>query len=611
MCPFSWFASATVFIITCLTVVPMVNGQFNITEPGRRTHIYGQDFVAVIPLTTGLPESGSSLQIACVSCQSSSATVRITFLQGNFSENVTVQATSPHFVPLSIFELEPLATTTPPTPAMFNITADENITVTVLVKIAGTLNAYTAFPVDSLDGYYIVASYGMHDEDVSELTVIATEPETHFNLHPYSDVTILGHEDLPATAQIQRGIGGWVTYQTNDSFMGGHLQEVTNKPLIGIVGTHRASAEYGWAQSLDQLHLLVSLGTMYAVMPVAGNHLRNIFRIVPVWENTNITWISWHQSSGKYRHESYILNSGHVLDLTFDSNKIGQIQGSKPFLLLHHIQLGTPVVDTALVTVPPAEQFTRQSFTFATYELPDIEVDTYITTLAPCKYFEQISLKNMAGSASVLDFEKTSGTEDGLEYCGSIRQLESGVYTIGLYPHSPSEAVYSAILYGKTASGVFSYILASELNQVTCSVKDTEPTLCHPPTVPIQPASTVQTQTVTDMTDATDVTIETSTTPNKDKSTGNGTVIGVVIAVVSIVVGLIIFGCCLFKHRLLYSKLRLSRHSQDLRICDDLSESRHLLGRWKRLDESEYLEDNPLRQNVRMHTITDAVSDGL
>ncbi|XP_038059673.1 uncharacterized protein LOC119730727 [Patiria miniata] len=441
---------------------------------------------------------------------------------------------------------------------MFNITADENITVTVFVKIAGTLNAYTAFPVDSLDGYYIVASYERPEEHVSELTVVATEPETHFNLHPYSKVTIRGHEDWPATTQFGRGIGGWATYQTHNSFMGGHLQEVTDKPLIGFVGTHRASAEYGWAQSLDQLHPLVSLGTKYAAVPVAGNHLRNIFRIVPVWENTNITWISGHHSNGSYTHKSFTLNSGHVLDLTFDSKEVGQIEGSKPFLLLHHIELGTSVMDTALVTVPTAEQFTRQPFTFSTYELPGIKVDTYITTLAPCKFLEQIYLiKNMAASGSALDFEKTFGIDDGLEYCGSNRQLESGVYTIGLYPDSPSEAVYSAILYGKTTSGVFAYILASELNQVTCSVKDSEPTLCHPPTVPIQPASsTIQTSTVT----STGVTFETSTAPNKNKSAPSGAVIGAVVAVtVIIVAGLAVLGFCLFR----YYRRRCWKHSGD------------------------------------------------
>ncbi|XP_038058733.1 uncharacterized protein LOC119730014 [Patiria miniata] len=527
MTRFSWFASFTASIIIAL--IPVVNGQLNITEPGRRTRIYGQDFVVVIPLTTGLPEFGSSLQIACVACQSSSATGRITLLQGNFSKSFSVEATSPNFVSLSISELQLLATTTPPTPAMFNITADENITVTVLVKIAGTLNAYTAFPVDSLDGYYIVASYGRLEEDVSELTVVATEPETYFNLHPYSNVTILGHEDWPATMQFRRGIGGWVTYQTTDSFMGGHIQEVTNKPLIGIVGTHRASAEYGWAQSLDQLNPVVSLGTRYTAVPVAGNHLRNIFRIVPVWENTNITWISGQQSSGKYRHESYILNSGQNHDMSCGPYEIGQIQGSKPFLLLHHIEFETPVVDTALVTVPPAEQFTRQSFTFSTYEL-DTKVDTYITIVAPCKHSEQIWLQETAGRgrASASKVEKKRSVVGG-EYCGSNRKLNAGVYTIGPDPASPSEAVYSAILYGKTASGVFAYILASELNQVTCSVKDTEVTLCHPPRVPIQPALT---------------TVQTSTAPNKN----NSNVFGAVVAVVIIVAGLAILGFCLFRY---------------------------------------------------------------
>ncbi|XP_022108850.1 uncharacterized protein LOC110989058 [Acanthaster planci] len=556
---FGWVPSFATLVITVL--LPVLNA-VNISEPNRTTQLYGQDFLVAVPLTTGLPEEGSFLQIACISCLSSTTTGTgtINLLSGNFSDSFTLDAAPPIIsLSLHISALEPLATNT--TPAIFNITADVNITVSVIVKVGGSLSAFTAIPSASLDKYYLVTSPYMHEDHLSELTVVAIQPDTSFQFRPNINVTVRDHEDIPVDANFHLGTGGWLEYQTRRSFMGGHFH--SEMPMLGIVGTHLTSHELSWVQSLDQMFPLPSLGTRYTAVPLNSMDIGNIFLVVAIWKNTDITWYSGRHSTGNYQHGNTTLNNGQIYEIAIGKNQIGYIWGSKPFLLLHYIELGSIVLDTALVTVPPAEQFTKQAFIFSTMYTNSPEVSNYISVMAPCEYFDEILLTPIPTKGSALKFAERPAIIDG-DLCGAIRPLESGEYMIRPSPDFP-DAVYSAILYGNSDRGVFSYILASELYQVTCSVNNSQVHLC---TEVIRPSLTTTAAS----------TIETSTAPNKDKNISSGTVIGAVLAALSVTVGLAIVGYCVYRY---------------LRVHH-----------WRRLDESEYMEDNPLR----MQSITDGQS---
>ena len=349
--------------------------------------------------------------------------------------------------------------------AVFNIRSDLDIIVTVFIKISGTLSAYTAIPSTSLDKAYLVASYGLQ-EDLSELTVVATsfEGTTYILKDKAENITISVHQGNHTARSLYLGRGESVTYQTVNDFTGGQLR--CSEPVVGVVESRCLSEGHVCAgHSIEHLFPLVALGTRYTAVPVdSGGQLSDIFRAVAVWDNTEITWQSRDSQSS-----NLTLNSSQTKDFSFKVPEFATIIGTKPFLLLHHVEKGNPVSDIALVYVPPHEQLTSKAITFSTYpKSPETGYpESYITIINPCKYdtlLQHVSSWLQSPSQSPLIQRNYGGM------CGSSRHLDPGVYTLGPSTDD-ANALYSAILYTVTESGVAAHILATELNKVVCSVE--------------------------------------------------------------------------------------------------------------------------------------------
>ena len=358
-----------------------------------------------------------------------------------------------------------------------------DIVVTLFVQIGETLSAYTAMPIASLDKVHLVASYGLLEDNLSELTVVGTAPTQSITFNENADnVTLQSQGGVrPLSCNVLRNQS--CVYQTSNDFKGGHLQ--SPDPLMAIVESRCSDEASGClGHSMDSLYPLVALGRRYTAVAVDSRDVSGTFRAVAVWNNTVISWSD---------SENVTLANGQTRDLSFNVNEVGKIKGSKPFLLLHHIERGVPASDIALVTVPPHEQLTRKTITFSTYKVINKEqpqVKSFITIINPCHdeiLLQRISSTRPRTVPTVSQSSTVVHLSEDEAICGSSIDLKPGVYTLEVSPDNPRGS-YSAILYTVTETGVAAHILATELNQVVCSVELSEKVhLCPTKLITIQP----------------------------------------------------------------------------------------------------------------------------
>ncbi|XP_071789951.1 uncharacterized protein [Asterias amurensis] len=517
--------------------------------------MYGRDFIVTLPLDGWkLEAAGSFLQIACVSGGlDPKANSFITLIGSGYSETFTAAPSAS--IVLTSFKQFLLNTST----NILYIKSDLDIVVTLFLQIGKTLSAYTAMPIASLDKVHLVASYGLLEDNLSELTVVGTAPTQSITFNENADnVTLQSQGGVrPLSCNVLHNQS--CVYQTSNDFIGGHLQ--SPDPLMAIVESRCSDEASGClGHSMDSLYPLVALGQRYTAVAVDSLDVSGTFRAVAVWNNTVISW-----SDSK----NVTLANGQTKDLSYNGKEVGTIKGSKPFLLLHHIERGLPAIDIALVTVPPHEQLTRKTITFSTYKVIDkgqSQVKSFITIINPCGdeiLLQRISstrprtVPTVSQSSTVVHLSEDEATN----VCGSSRDLEPGVYTLEVSPDKPRGS-YSAILYTVTENGVAAHILATELNQVVCSVEPSEKVhLCPTKLITIQPP------TVTAKSEP-PVTIH----GGEQTNNATGTIIPVVIAILTGIVGAIVIAFFMFR----WCKRR----------------------RWKRLEEGEYMEDNPIRLHV-------------
>ena len=242
---------------------------------------------------------------------------------------------------------------------IFNIHADQPVTVRGYTAAPRSTDGYLALPISSFGFRYIVASYPPYQN--SEFAIVATKNQTRVNINfptnvTFGDVTYLPNENYTITLQQLQAY----QFQSNQDLTGTIIN--ADQPIGVFSGDKCANVRNGTTACdhlVEQLVPVTSWDTQYVSMYIYGRrNISSLYRVIAGQDNVDVAIIA----SSKRRMNMNIAKQGNFIEFLGDIDAPVVIRCSQRCAVYQYNQGGSldnTQYDPFLTTVPGLSQFYR------------------------------------------------------------------------------------------------------------------------------------------------------------------------------------------------------------------------------------------------------------